>query len=218
MGWRSAPTSLVGVWDRSRVVADCSGSKVCLRVQAEVTERIARVDTTMRTEWSGDGGLLVTVQAGEQVLSREIRPSPTRMQASIDAAVTDLNRQMSRKLAGIRTAEIRRALKEVGAQPPQWGCSCGIHAWHDHAKAMCYVGAVNDRKAILGAVLGWGRVVEHELAWRSQYAKPLALAADPERPWLIGVIAKAYGIPVVSTDYLASYALEYGERLQGACA
>jgi hypothetical protein len=63
---------------------------------------------------------------------------------------------------------------------PHEDCSCGIHAARDPASVWTYLHGRDDPQTVrrvLGRVLLWGRVVEHELGWRASHARPLDFVA-----------------------------------------
>ena len=62
-------------------------------------------------------------------------------------------------------------------KPPQIECTCGVYAARglEHLRSMgC------PKYAIHGEVYLWGKVVEHELGWRAQFAYPKSLFLPPE--------------------------------------
>lgn len=77
---------------------------------------------------------------------------------------------------------------------PRMRCTCGLYAygWLDHALPN-WPGS----SRILGIVRGWGRVVLHELGWRSQFAQPLLLVlSDPFRV-AVGSLSSRYECDVL---------------------
>lgn len=70
-------------------------------------------------------------------------------------------------------------------------CTCGIYSWMKREKLK-----VNEsgHSAIDGEVWLWGKVIEHEFGYRSEYAYPKAFAdsVDARR------IGKIYGVPVIT--------------------
>jgi hypothetical protein len=65
---------------------------------------------------------------------------------------------------------------------------------------------------VTGAVVGWGRVVQHgRQGWRAEKARPVALLSMG-RP-LVEEAAIRYGLPLVSMRGLCLLPLEYGEIL-----
>ncbi|MBW8741324.1 MAG: hypothetical protein ACJ747_13660 [Gaiellaceae bacterium] len=91
--------------------------------------------------------------------------------------------------SGLRLASvIHDHVWEVGApavaacrerhSAPHETCLCGIHAARDPAPALPYLRGRNDPGTVarvLGRVLLWGTVIEHEQGWRASHARPLEL-------------------------------------------
>lgn len=106
--------------------------------------------------------------------------------------------------------------QDPGAVPPVPGCACGIYAYHDVATMQQAL----HEPLIGGAVLCWGRITIHPEGIRAQFARPLALTL-PE-PWRtpdwtrseLRAIAAGYGIPVLESQYLESYASEFGDSFR----
>ena len=61
--------------------------------------------------------------------------------------------------------------------PPRGYCSCGIYAAKsfDHLRRIGYA-----HRGVCGEVYLWGKVVEHKLGWRAQFAYPKTLVVGPE--------------------------------------
>jgi hypothetical protein len=75
---------------------------------------------------------------------------------------------------------VARCDADPSHDPPHEGCACGIHAARDPATVWTYLQGRDDPhtvRRVLGRVLLWGRVVEHELGWRASHALPLDLVA-----------------------------------------
>jgi len=73
---------------------------------------------------------------------------------------------------------------------PGLECACGVHAAREPASVLSYLRGRDEPGTIgrvLGRVLLWGRVVEHEGGWRASHAYPLDLVA--EDPQLVRVLA-----------------------------
>ena len=63
---------------------------------------------------------------------------------------------------------------------PQESCTCGIHAARDPELVRSYLLGRDEPGTltrVLGRVLLWGRVVEHERGWRASHAYPLDFVA-----------------------------------------
>jgi hypothetical protein len=66
-------------------------------------------------------------------------------------------------------------------EAPGESCACGVHAAREPAAVLSYLRGRNEPGTIgrvLGRVLLWGRVVEHEGGWRASHAYPLDLVGD----------------------------------------
>jgi hypothetical protein len=78
---------------------------------------------------------------------------------------------------------------------PGLECTCGIYATNDlRDPGPVWRSGPHYAHHVIGAVALWGRVVEHEIGFRAQHARPVALldghgAQD---------VAERYGIPTVS--------------------
>jgi hypothetical protein len=84
--------------------------------------------------------------------------------------------------------------------PPHSVCPCGIYAFKQAPAAdELWMDRMFDGTGgtpyIFGAVLLWGRIVEHERGYRAQYARVAALAAGHPRA---GVLAERYGVGLVA--------------------
>ncbi len=70
-----------------------------------------------------------------------------------------------------------------GHSAPHESCACGIHAAREPATVLTYLRGRDGPRTVgrvLGRVLLWGRVVEHEAGWRAERASPLELVSgDP---------------------------------------
>lgn len=66
-------------------------------------------------------------------------------------------------------------------KPLKWSCSCGVYAFRtpepitDQDWIPC-MPAPPDPPSVVGQILGWGQVIEHEQGWRATFAYPSALA------------------------------------------
>lgn len=65
------------------------------------------------------------------------------------------------------------------AEPPGWGCACGLYATAGLERLLV---PYSGDGAIFGCVALWGRVVEADDGWRAEHAYPLALLAPRRRP------------------------------------
>lgn len=84
----------------------------------------------------------------------------------------------------------------------------GVHAWKSLQKAKEY--AEDEAPAVVGKVKLWGEIVEHELGYRGEYAKPVELIAAvlssdgsgesdellaPIEPRVLAEVSRFYGLP-----------------------
>lgn len=70
---------------------------------------------------------------------------------------------------------------EHGHAAPDLACSCGIHAAREPAAVLSYLRGRDEPRTVarvLGRVLLWGNVVEHEGGWRAERAYPLDLVGE----------------------------------------
>lgn len=104
---------------------------------------------------------------------------------------------------------------------PVPSCECGLYAFSNldealqqlvyHARMLRGCG---QPPPVLGAVIGWGRVVQHgRQGWRAERARPVALLGTGH-PLLEG-LARHHHVPVVPMRGLRLLPLEYGEVLRG---
>lgn len=81
---------------------------------------------------------------------------------------------------------------------PVKGCACGIYAYAEPERVMESVeGAVFRR--VVGEVEMWGKVWEHDLGYRAEFARPRALwglAGGMGLP-AVQTLADRYGVPVI---------------------
>jgi hypothetical protein len=121
---------------------------------------------------------------------------------------------------------------ELGHISPVADCMCGFYVMNDMdavpfaANGLPFSMAVTiaaptttPRQAVMvaGAVVGWGRVVQHaDEGWRAQYIQVIALLdckVSDEHLRITNEIAETYGVPVVGRKALELMAKEYGEAL-----
>jgi hypothetical protein len=83
---------------------------------------------------------------------------------------------------------------------PHWECFCGVHAFRDPRHLKSWRGGAPRRGGtrVTGAVALWGRIIEHELGFRAQYARPVALIES----YYAQRVADVYGLPVLSRESL----------------
>jgi hypothetical protein len=71
---------------------------------------------------------------------------------------------------------VARCLVDATHAAPVQSCSCGVYAAREPATVWTYLRGRDEPGTIgrvLGRVLLWGRVVEHEHGWRASHAYPL---------------------------------------------
>jgi len=110
-------------------------------------------------------------------------------------------------------AWVRQVLSRSGVRrgAPIWGCHCGIYACTglDHAAAVELSpqpqrGLLVESWPVVGAVLLWGHVIQHEHGYRAEYARALKLFAASaqlrgrESRALLEAVAHRYAIELVS--------------------
>jgi hypothetical protein len=86
---------------------------------------------------------------------------------------------------------------------PALGCSCGIYATNGlRDPGAAWRSGPHYAHHVIGAVALWGRVVEHELGYRAQHARPVALLEGHGA----GEVAERYGVPLLSADEAVAFA------------
>lgn len=145
---------------------------------------------------------------------------------------------------GVVKAECKKKGDQIEGphEAPEFHCQCGFYGYYDFA-TMLDKPAMFGRhtKIAMGIVLGWGRTTIHELGFRAQYARPIALLRTPDSwfreteekpevlPWatfetehikylehldLLDRIAEAYSIPVIDTAEASRFAQEHGTPIR----
>jgi hypothetical protein len=77
---------------------------------------------------------------------------------------------------------------------PHCDCVCGVHAFRDLRHLKSWRGGTH----VTGAVALWGRIIEHELGFRAEHARPVALIESHYAQR----VADVYGLPVLSRESL----------------
>jgi hypothetical protein len=86
-----------------------------------------------------------------------------------------------------------------GHTAPAPGCSCGVHAWHPHLRAVRRILA--SRREMPGVVEARGAIEVHEDGFRAERARPYALFLAPARnAGLAHRLGAAHDVPVVEVD------------------
>ena len=118
------------------------------------------------------------------------------------------------KGVGSPAAWIRSLFSQKARDPahpaPSWGCQCGVYGFasltgDELEQAPRTPERDADRSVMaLGAVLLWGRVIQHTYGYRAEYARPLKLMRVPTQLHLPSVgdlldaVAERYGIELVT--------------------
>ncbi|HEV2643410.1 MAG TPA: hypothetical protein VGT98_11915, partial [Candidatus Elarobacter sp.] len=104
--------------------------------------------------------------------------------------------------------EPRQALRAVCGKfetthdAPWMTCHCGVHAYRQEDKALEHFNSFINRNGdeVVGWAFGkvslWGRTVEHEDGWRSEWAYPLSLTVYADDPRTADAIRELYGVDV----------------------
>jgi len=87
--------------------------------------------------------------------------------------------------------------------PPLRECDCGIYAVRTYGAALervaadqasMYIGiSASPPRRVWGTVKIWGRIIEHELGYRAEFAYPAELWCEDLE--LAGILAPLYGVP-----------------------
>lgn len=103
---------------------------------------------------------------------------------------------------GVMGAECSRC-----QDPCNPACQCGIHAYHD-------LGPVLEElnwRSVAVAVVGFGRVLIHDIMWRAEQVLPVAVLSERESDqWALDA-ASALQVPALTRRTLLAYASEFGE-------
>lgn len=151
--------------------------------------------------------------------SWKLRPSP-------DGAALESLFGGERWETGVTRARCRRCAPWTPPSQhpvPKVSCQCGLYAFGSAAEAVRHaredvsriLAGTGQGPAAIGAVIGWGRIVQHGArGWRAQYATPIALldTGDP----LLQEAALRYGAELVSEHGLHLLPLEFGAPLPAA--
>lgn len=99
---------------------------------------------------------------------------------------------------------------------PNYHCECGLYVLTDLSAAPKWYGGQWPEGVIVGAVIGWGKVIQHgNEGWRAEYARPIGFldtALFKDEP-LLEAAAQQYGVPILERRALQLLAKEYGDRL-----
>lgn len=106
------------------------------------------------------------------------------------------------------TSQLRyadRVMFEGMHEAPQPECDCGVWAVKTEEQMLGVLARYSRQKAVAqtfayGRVQMWGRVFEHNLGYRSQYARPVELTVITRDDDLVADLAAFYGCPVTRGD------------------
>lgn len=97
---------------------------------------------------------------------------------------------------------------------PNYHCECGLYVLSSLADAPKWYGGTWPDGVLVGAVIGWGNVIQHgDEGWRAEHARPIAFldtSLFKDEP-LVEAAAQQYGVPVLPRKSLQLLAKEYGE-------
>lgn len=95
---------------------------------------------------------------------------------------------------------------------------CGLYVVADVPGVQRHVPTLAENH-VVGAVLGWGKVVQHgDEGWRAQYARVIALMdmkLSEKNDEIAHAISEAYGVPILGRDALERYVSEFGDPVKG---
>jgi hypothetical protein len=98
-------------------------------------------------------------------------------------------------------------------------CQCGFYVISDLDAAASWAGGMVD-DIVVGAVMGWGQVVQHgKEGWRAEYAKIIALLDckfSKKQDANTKAAADSYGLEIYSRNALEAYVKEWGDPLPEA--
>jgi hypothetical protein len=149
-----------------------------------------------QVKWQGDQPEL------RSVYYSTVWPAGTPLRATCE-------RRPSSLAEWIRGLFSRRAERPTHPAP-SWGCQCGVYGFarldmDELERSPQVAGRDPDRGVTaLGVVLLWGRVIQHELGYRAEYARPLTLLRLPPELHtqrsgeLLDAVASRYAVPLVS--------------------
>lgn len=95
---------------------------------------------------------------------------------------------------------------------------CGLYVVADADSVQKHIKTLGQNH-VVGAVLGWGKVVQHgNEGWRAQYARVIALMDmkfNEANDEIANRISQAYGVPIVERPALERYVSEFGDPAKG---
>lgn len=127
-----------------------------------------------------------------------------------------VGRRVALKSTGFNNDWLRdgnRAACSQGHSAPDQRCGCGLYVLASLEELGTHVEM--GKRVVVGAVMGWGRVVQHGTeGWRAQNAKILALLDcrySPKQDRLTQAAAETYGLEVKTRPQLEALVREHGE-------
>ena len=147
-------------------------------------------------KWHGDQPVL------QSVYRPTIWPAEGALRATCEARPGSLSAWVRRVLA--RRTETHPA--------PAWGCGCGVYSLtrlkaDEHPELLPQApqrGPFDRGVHVVGAVLLWGRVIQHADGYRAEYARPVKLLTVPAlvrgrgAQSLLDAVAERYAIHLVT--------------------
>lgn len=151
---------------------------------------------------------------GFRVFTFEYIESPNRwdvmgrtVPGAMDLHIYSLNRMYGEWLPGVNVSRCQRhSFVNSPHKAPAHGCHCGFWIKNTLAGAQLHSRGLK----LIGAVQGWGKVIEHEDGWRCEYASvvafmdPWADSIVPPNLWkekqAIAALARKFDVPVVKGD------------------
>lgn len=104
---------------------------------------------------------------------------------------------------------------------PDAACTCGLYSYL--SQEILEDRQVGSERAVMGAVVAWGKICVHEQGFKAEFARPLCLALPVLPPgtkfiqasWndLAHKVAENYTIPFLDREDLTAYALTFGKPI-----
>lgn len=98
-------------------------------------------------------------------------------------------------------------------QAPSRSCRCGYYAYSEipNLNLLSKHVELKLNGYVLGAVVGWGKVVRCRNGWRAQYVRPIAIASDFGCRTDKVKQVHELGLPLIHTSGLLAYAKEHAQ-------
>jgi hypothetical protein len=99
---------------------------------------------------------------------------------------------------------------------PNWDCSCGLYAWRQ-LESIDLENMVFEH-CLIGAVMGWGKVILTERGWRASHARPIAFiehfpGRTPNWQHQMENILAAYRLPLLGLKEIETYAQNFADPI-----